>query len=193
MRNLRFYFDEYRKQLVEIRTFIRSVELQKDVISELELFEKVERNKLDLSLQYSKIIKQVVESPIQYNAVIISIYGCFEQYIDNIFNEYCHALYDIIDNYDNLPEKMKEKHIKKLGDFLSNPQRYKNYDLTDKQAIRNAVEAFNNPKVGLGNNQKLILVHGGNLKIEQITELANELGIKDFEKNIVSIYLFKSY
>ena len=193
MRNLRFYFDEYRKQLVEIRTFIRSVELQKDVISELELFEKVERNKLDLSLQYSKIIKQVVESPIQYNAVIISIYGCFEQYIDNIFNEYCHALYDIIDNYDNLPEKMKEKHIKKLGDFLSNPQRYKNYDLTDKQAIRNAVEAFNNPKVGLGNNQKLILVHGGNLKIEQITELANELGIKDFEKNIVSSYLFKSY
>lgn len=193
MRNLRFYFDEYRKQLVEIRTFIRSVELQKDVISELELFEKVERNKLDLSLQYSKIIKQVVESPIQYNAVIISIYGCFEQYIDNIFNEYCHALYDIIDNYDNLPEKMKEKHIKKLGDFLSNPQRYKNYDLTDKQAIRNAVEAFNNPKVGLGNNQKLILAHGGNLKIEQITELANELGIKDFEKNIVSSYLFKSY
>ena len=175
MRNLRFYFDEYRKQLVEIRTFIRSVELQKDVISELELFEKVERNKLDLSLQYSKIIKQVVESPIQYNAVIISIYGCFEQYIDNIFNEYCHALYDIIDNYDNLPEKMKEKHIKKLGDFLSNPQRYKNYDLTDKQAIRNAVEAFNNPKVGLGNNQKLILVHGGNLKIEQITEYQQNL------------------
>ena len=108
MRNLRFYFDEYRKQLVEIRTFIRSVELQKDVISELELFEKVERNKLDLSLQYSKIIKQVVESPIQYNAVIISIYGCFEQYIDNIFNEYCHALYDIIDKYDILPDKMIE-------------------------------------------------------------------------------------
>lgn len=193
MRNLRFYFDEYKKQLVEIKTFIRSVELQKDVISEMELLEKVDNKILNLSLQYSKIVKQVVESPIQYNAVIISIYGCFEQYIDNIFEEYCQALYDIIDNYDNLPKKMKEKHIKKLGDFLSNPQRYKNYDLTDKQAVKNAAEAFNNPKEGFGNNKRLILTHGGNLKIEQITELASDLGIEDFEKNVVSNYIFKGF
>lgn len=115
------------------------------------------------------------------------------RYIDNVFNEYCLAIYGIIDNYDNLPEKMKEKHIKKLGDFLSNPQRYKNYDLTDKQAVKNAVEAFNNLKVGFGNNQKLILTHSSNLKIEQILELANDLGIKNFEKGILSNYLFKSY
>lgn len=193
MRNLRFYFDEYKKQLAEIRTFIRSVELQKDVISELELLEIVGNNALNLSLQYGKIIKQVVESPIQYNAVIISIYGCFERYIDNIFNEYCRLMCDIIENYDNLPKKMKEKHIKKLGDFLSNPQRYKNYDLTDKQAVKNAAEAFNNLKEGFGNNQKLILTHGGNLKIDQITELASDLGIEDFQRNVVSDYMFKSF
>ena len=193
MINLRFYFDEYKRQLAEIRIFIQSVELQKDVISEIEFYEKQGEKKLNLSLQYSKIIKRVVETPIQYNAVIISIYGCFERYIDNVFNEYCLAIYGVIDNYDNLPEKMKEKHIKKLGDFLSNPQRYKNCELTDKQAVKNAVAAFNNPKEGFGNNQKLILSHGSNLKIEQILELANDLGIKNFENSIVSNYLFKSY
>jgi len=81
MINLRFYFDEYKRQLAEIRIFIQSVELQKDVISEIEFYEKQGEKKLNLSLQYSKIIKQVVETPIQYNAVIISIYGCFEQYM----------------------------------------------------------------------------------------------------------------
>lgn len=193
MRNLRFYYDEYKKQLAEIKTFIQSVELQKDVISELEISEKAGINNLNLSLQYSKIIKQVVESPIQYNAVIISVYGCFEQYIDNIFEAYCQALYDTIEDYDNFPQKMKEKHIKKLGDFLSNPQRYKNYELTNKQAVRNAAEAFYNPKEGFGNNKRLILTHGGNLKIEQITELASDLGIEDFERNVVSNYVFKEY
>ena len=88
---------------------------------------------------------------------------------------------------------MKEKHIKKLGDFLLNPQRYKNYDLTDKQAVRNAAEAFNNPKEGFENNKRLILTHGGNLKIEQITELASDLGIEEFERNVVSNYVFKEY
>lgn len=40
MINLRFYFDEYKRQLAEIRIFIQSVELQKDVISEIEFYEK---------------------------------------------------------------------------------------------------------------------------------------------------------
>lgn len=193
MNNLRFYFDEYKKKLAEIRTFIQSVELQKDMISEMEANIKGKDCDLTISLQYSKIVKRVVESPIQYNAVIISMYGCFEQYIDNIFNEYCQVIYGIIDNYDDLPEKMKEKHIKKLGEFLTNPQRYKNYDLTDKQAVKNAVEAFNNPKEGFGNNQKLILAHGSNLKIDQILELASDLGIKNFERNIASNHLFRTF
>ena len=36
MINLRFYFDEYKRELAEIRIFIQSVELQKDVISEID-------------------------------------------------------------------------------------------------------------------------------------------------------------
>lgn len=40
MINLRFYFDEYKRELAEIRIFIQSVELQKDVISEIEFYEK---------------------------------------------------------------------------------------------------------------------------------------------------------
>ena len=80
-----------------------------------------------------------------------------------------------------------------LGDFLTNPQRYKNYDLTNVQAIKNAFYAFENPKTGFTNNQKLILSHSGNLKIEQISELANDLGIPDFEKSIANCYIFKNY
>ena len=54
MRNLRFYYDEYKKQLAEIKTFIQSVELQKDVISELEISEKAGNNTLNLSLQIGR-------------------------------------------------------------------------------------------------------------------------------------------
>lgn len=193
MDNLRFYYEEFEKQLLEIKMFIQSIELQKDMISELDAGIDGYSNQIDKTLQYSEIIKQVVESPIQYNAVIISIYGCFERYIDNVFNNYCTKIYESIDDYGKLPEKLKEKHIKKLGDFLSNPQRYKNYELSVDQAIGNASIAFENPKIGLGNNQKLILSHGANLKIDQITELASDLGIASLEKSIVSHYLFKSY
>lgn len=193
MDNLRFYYEEFDKQLVEIEMFIQSIELQKDMIIELDTGKDKFSNEIDKTLQYSESIKQVVASPIQYNAVIISIYGSFEQYIDNIFSNYCVRECEAIDEYEKLPAKLKEKHIKKLGDFLANPQRYRNYELSVSQAIENAFVAFNDPKTGLAGNQKLVLSHGANLKIDQITELANDLGISSFEKSIVSHYLFKSY
>ena len=193
MDNLRFYYEELEKQLIEIEMFIQSIELRKDMSSELGTRKDMFTNEIDKTLKYGEIIKQVVESPIQYNAVIISIYGCFEQYVDNVFSNYCVRVYESIDEYEKLPEKLKEKHIKKLGDFLANPQRYKNYELSVNQAIENAFVAFNDPKTGLGNNQKLVLSHGANLKIDQVTELANDLGINCFEKSIVSHYLFKLY
>ncbi|MHC1722935.1 MAG: MAE_28990/MAE_18760 family HEPN-like nuclease [Aminipila sp.] len=193
MDNLRFYFEEFEKQLVEIEMYIQSIELQKDMIIELDSEKDEFNNQIDKTLQYSEIIKQVVASPIQYNAVVISIYGCFEQYIDNIFSNYCTRACESVDKYEKLPEKLQEKHIKKLGDFLSNPQRYRNYELTVTQAIENAFVAFNNPKVGIENNQKLVLSHGANLKIDQISELANDLGVNSIEKNIANHYLFKSY
>ena len=195
MINLQLQYQKLEEQLEYIQTYIQSIELQKNMISEIEnqITDQATLNSFPKTIDYSRIIKKVIASPIQYNAVIISIYGCFEQYIDNIFSTYCNELYSIVDTYDNLPDKLKEKHIKKLGDFLTNPQRYKNYDLTNVQAIKNAFYAFENPKTGFTNNQKLILSHSGNLKIEQISELANDLGIPDFEKSIANCYIFKNY
>lgn len=195
MINLQLQYQKLEEQLEYIQTYIQSIELQKNMISEIEnqITDQATLNSFPKTIDYSRIIKKVIASPIQYNAVIISIYGYFEQYIDNIFSTYCNELYSIVDTYDNLPDKLKEKHIKKLGDFLTNPQRYKNYDLTNVQAIKNAFYAFENPKTGFTNNQKLILSHSGNLKIEQISELANDLGIPDFEKSIANCYIFKNY
>lgn len=194
MNELQIYSEKFKRQLDEIKSYIFSLEMQKDVIGELVCLEKNDNSiGLKHTLEYSRVLRKVVETPIQYNAVIISIYGSFEQFIDEIFNEYCRALYDIIDDYNKIPFKMREKHIKRLGEFLSNPQRYKNYELTEKQAIENALVAFENPKEGLQKNQSLLLAHSGNLKMEQITELANSLGIGGLEKKIVSNYGFKNY
>lgn len=140
MINLQLQYQKLEEQLEYIQTYIQSIELQKNMISEIEnqITDQATLNSFPKTIDYSRIIKKVIASPIQYNAVIISIYGCFEQYIDNIFSTYCNELYSIVDTYDNLPDKLKEKHIKKLGDFLTNPQRYKNYDLTNVQAIKNS-------------------------------------------------------
>ena len=129
MRNLRFYYDEYKKQLAEIKTFIQSVELQKDVISELEISEKAGNNTLNLSLQYSKIIKQVVESPIRYMFTIMLqenfqahatfVAGLYPFNTDDEYHFY-------IENYGNevVDLEIFVEIFKKIGDNLSCIARY---------------------------------------------------------------------
>lgn len=194
MNELQICSEKFERQLDEIKNYISSLKILRNVIGELVRLEKNDSSgEARHTLEYSKVLKNIIETPIQYNAVIISLYGSFEQFIDEIFNEYCRALYEIIDDYDKIPFRMREKHIKRLGEFLANPQRYKNYELTEKQAIENALVAFENPKEGLQKNQSLLLAHGGNLKVEQIAELANGLGVGGLEKKIVSNYGFKNY
>lgn len=195
MSDLQIYSEKFRRQLEEIQKYIFSLDMQKNVISELSILEKMGGStpNLEATLKYSKVLKDVIKTPIQYNAVIISIYGSLEQFINELFEGYCNLLYDAIDNYDNIPVKMREKHIKRLGEFLSNPQRYKNYELTEKEAIENALLAFEKPRIGLQNNQSLLLAHAGNLKMDQISELANGLGIGGLEKKIVFNYIFRDY
>lgn len=119
MSDLQIYSEKFRRQLEEIQKYIFSLDMQKNVISELSILEKMGGStpNLEATLKYSKVLKDVIKTPIQYNAVIISIYGSLEQFINELFEGYCNLLYDAIDNYDNIPVKMREKHIKRLGNF----------------------------------------------------------------------------
>ena len=193
MNNIQFYYDEFEKQVYEIEQYITSIELQKSMIRELSEKENSLEGEFNNTLMYGKIIKDVITSPIQYNAVIISIYGSFEKYIDSIFNCYCYNLCDVIDEYKNLPKLLRDKQIKKLGDFLTNPQRYRNYNLDVPSAIENTYFSFSNPKEGIIKNISFLVNHGGNLKIDQIADLAKEFGIENFIHKITNNELFKSY
>lgn len=193
MNNIAFYYQEFEQQLSEIEQYINSIELQKSMVREIEKNEDAIRKITNSAVLYCESIKKVSSTPIQYNAVIISIYGCFEQYIDNIFECYCSNLCEVTTMLKELPTTLRDKQIKKLGDFLTNPQRYKNYELTPEDAIRNAYISYENPKDGLQKNKNLLLTHGGNLGINQISDLARDFGVNNLIPRIVSHFIFKNY
>ncbi|MDE5779588.1 MAG: hypothetical protein K2I10_14010, partial [Lachnospiraceae bacterium] len=193
MHNLQFCFDEFLKKLKDIENYIESIDLQKKIIRELSSISQEDNLELNNSFQYIEKIKKVIVSPVQYNALIISLYGCYENYIDNIFKKYIEILCASVSSYDKLPAKLKEKHIKKLGDYLINPQRYKNYELTPELAIKNGYGFTSDiEEINLG-NLKLMLSHGGNLGIDQIIELMRDVGIDNASQKICNNVLFRKF
>jgi len=146
-------------------------------------------NRLNMIKEFLDFVNEqrenkIFRTPIIYNAAIISIYGCFENYIDDLFNEYLDEIYKLSEKYEELPQKIKDKHIVKTGEFITNPNRYQNYDLSVEEAIFNLCNSINNTE-NAELNKNLILSHGGNLKIDVIIKLMEELGIESAMDRII--------
>lgn len=146
-------------------------------------------NRLNMIKEFLDFVNEqkenkIFRTPIIYNAVIISIYGCFENYIDDLFDEYLDEIYKLSEKYEELPQKIKDKHIVKTGEFITNPNRYQNYGLSVDEVIFNLCNSINNTE-NAELNKKLILTHSGNLKIGVIIKLMEELGIESAIDKII--------
>ena len=170
--------NQYKKRLDEIEKHIQFISLQKDLYNEIK-----SNSQMD---SYARQLGDILNSTVQYNSIIICLYGCFEEFIDEIALEYIEIIDGLCTSYNDLPKSIRDKHLYKVGEFLSNPQRYKGYELTIDDCVKNIYMSINS-SVGRKLNTKLIIAHSGNLKVEKICDLFKDLGIKDLKSKIGDI------
>lgn len=167
--------NQYIKRLEEIKKHIEFISLQKDLYNEIK-----EKSNMEL---YSSKLGKIINSTVQYNSIIICLYGCFEEFIDSIAAEYIRVINELCTSYKDLPKSLRNKHMIKVGDFLSNPQRYKGYELTVEECIKNIyMSIYSEEERTL--NTELLITHGGNLKVDKIYDLFRDLGIKDLKTEL---------
>ena len=78
---------------------------------------------------------EIVNTPVTYNAIIISLYGCYESYVDKLADLLLDHWASTIKSYEDLSAKLKNKHIKKSGEFLTHPRRFRNYELNENYRL----------------------------------------------------------
>ncbi len=174
--------EEFLNNLNDIKLYIEFIEQQKELFDNVKIYNN---NLYEANInQMKETFRKVFNTPVTYNAIIISLYGCFESYIDKISNSLLDFWVNKVQKYDDLPEKVKTKHLKKSGDFLSNPQRFKNLEITEKEVLKKLCICLNGEE-NFQLNKELLLMHSGNLGIEQLTELFSDLGLKDCRQEIL--------
>lgn len=167
--------NQYIKRLEEIKKHIEFISLQKDLYNEI-------KKKSNMQL-YSSKLGEIINSTVQYNSIIICLYGCFEEFIGSIAVEYISSINELCTSYKDLPKSLRNKHMSKVGDFLSNPQRYKGYGLTVEECIKNIYMSIYSAEERTLNTE-LLISHGGNLKVDKIYDLFRDLGIKDLKTEL---------
>lgn len=128
---------------------------------------------------------EISRSTVSYNAVIISLYGCYENYVNSLVKELVSQISDNSSDYTEIPTDMKISNIHLSSDYLNSKQRYKNFNLTNEDVINNIYS-------GKMTN-KLLLKHSGNLSINVLSEYLKNLGIKNVAQSIKNSDEFYQY
>lgn len=158
-------YNAFKSNIENVVQFISFMNMQETEISN--------PNSLELA-------KGVIHSSVPYNALIISLYGNIELFVDEIAQAYIEEMYKLVGKYQDLPQKMREKHELISGEFLCNPNRFNNFDTTVKDVVSNLNDCLQDNK-GAKINMEMLLKHGGNLKSEQTFRFFTDLGVDNIQ------------
>lgn len=185
-------FQNLVKRLEEIISFITLIDIQKKITGEYKRIKDKSSIKSDNMCDYMNFIELSNNSKVQYNAVIISVYACFENYIDELAKSYISLYYTNVSKFTELAQKIKNNYFKQAGDYLTNPQRFNGLELSPEKLITNLFENINNNHT-IPLQYEFLINHNGNLKIDKIVELFSNLEIDDLRNKIQMNYLMKKY
>lgn len=177
-------------RLDAIKEYINLLDSEKNFVVLASCDKELEENKKLTNIIQS--IKNNTNSQVTYNAIIISLYSCYENFIDCILTKYLELISQLGISYDKLPSKILETQQYQVGLFLSNPQRYSKVDLKCLEVI----EKYNACLKGNDNyelNTRLLLNHSNNLGLEALKNVFAQIGISDILKKIKCTDKFLNY
>ena len=163
-------YDKNQSRFEQIKKFVMFAKEQKPFVQKMESHGKNDG--------FIEILKSLSNSVVLYNAVIISIYGSFECYVDDIVGIYIDYLKTQSPEYNMLPENVKAKNLIKSAEYISNPHRFLNYGLTVELVIQ-ALENTINNNLSSAMHNELLKAHGGNMKTDQLNDLLKDCGIEN--------------
>ena len=83
------------------------------------------------------ITSKLSRSQLSYNAIIISIYGCYESFVDDILYTYIDQIVNQSETFLELPTEIITNNLKLSYEFINSEQRFKNYRLKKEDVIEN--------------------------------------------------------
>ncbi len=168
-------YDQYKTKVEQVEKFVTMSIEQKNFVEEAEREILGKNSVID---NYVENVKAMSNSVVLYNAVIISVYGSFELYIDELLKTYIEYLKTRNLSFKNFPPSLQEKQKNKAAEFIGNPGHFSNYGLSIERVISDLLETIINDN-SQAVTDKLLISHGGNMKTTQLNTLFSEFGVSN--------------
>ena len=190
LENIEEEYSAFCKRLDSINQYINLLDSEKNFFKSSLVDEEIQEK--DYIIKLIEDIKYNMNSQVIYNAIIISLYSCYENFIDNILIKYLETISNLGIKYEKLPKNILDNQIIQLGNYLSNTNRYKNYDLKYVDVINNLNNCLNGESE-YKLNTRILITHSGNLGIDSLKTLFSQIGINNIFEKIKYDKFFEEY
>lgn len=165
-----------------LREKLDSINTHIEVLKRIEVITKQQIENEDIKYIQSK---QTDEKIFNYRANIISLYGAFECFIEEVFKEYIEQLRHIIPQYNSLNKRIKDSYFDKVAKLHSKLHYAKFSHITELKIVQNLEKV-----IAQDINEILaepFLCNGGNYKHNIICDLMSSIGIDNVDSNIIQL------
>ena len=184
----------FDRGLTELRNYIKAIQLESQ-LSSLEINELAPMGNecVLLELKEQLLNNNTNNKRFEYNTLVVSLYGFFEQYIESLIRLYLRQLNRIIPKYNNMPESIL-KHQIDLSIKLIAPSEQARYHgtVTTHRLISNLHSCLNNHN-DYCINDEAFSHHNANFRANIIHETFARIGIENITDRALKCPSFLRY
>lgn len=174
-------YNTFRDEIEQIEKYMSSISNYNQILEmDVSKLEDDYKNKI---LEFRSFNNKFNKKKYDYTVVIINLYGCFEQLIENFIKDYLMMLVNECKVYSQLPSIIRDKHIDLSVSLMGKIEQPKySAFLTKEQIINNLHECIQNDICCL--NYDAFCQHTANFRIQTIEEVLKNIGLADVISNI---------
>lgn len=190
---MRSSLTSFIRGLNDLRDYIKTLELEADLLSaDIDKTTTVPSEILLLILR-EHVSKSGNKKRFDYNSIVVSLYGYFEQFIESLLRDHISYLNTVIPKYDDLPESIIKNHLDLSFALVKRGEqtRYKGM-INSSQIISNLHSCMGN--VGRYQiNAEAFTYHSANFRSDVIDECFSKLGILSISRKVIEGSIFTEY
>lgn len=176
-------YNIFKEEIEQIENYLESVKCYNAIL-------QLDVQKVDVSNEFKNeianlqnISRKINKRKYDYTVIIVSLYGCFERYIEDFVKDYLMIVIGASKKYKELPETIRKKHIDLSVELMGKIDQPKyNNILTKEQIIKNLNDCIENNRCMI--NYEAFCQHTANYRISIIGEVLKNIGLVDMVNGV---------
>ena len=127
----------------------------------------------------------VFKRQFDYAAVVICLYGLFENYLEVLLKRYLEVLSSTTRSYSDLPKKIRDRHVAVTSALLAKPELQKYRDIVTVESLTENLHSCLSNQAGFVLNVEAYTYHTANFRTTAIQEFFGSVGIDNLFQRVV--------